>query len=129
MFRICLHNLSSGAINRMLNQNTILLPILFGTWLVFGITGVVFFLLGKNAQLKRKLWPFYIIGIEVILVALVMLAHLPLTALFVMIPVLVLAAYLNLTRTKFCDSCGATILNQNFLTKTEFCTKCGERVE
>jgi len=44
-------------------------PIFFGTWVVLGIISFAIFFLGKNAQLKRKLWPPFVIGTGVLFIA------------------------------------------------------------
>jgi hypothetical protein len=38
-----------------------------------------------------------------------------------------LIAWLNIRFTKFCDSCGAMLVNTNWFQKFEFCQKCGTR--
>ena len=103
-------------------------PIFLGTWIVLGIISFVIFFLGKNAQLKRKLWPPFVIGAGVLFAVFVTLMGFPLDTFYIMGPALILITYLNLTRTKFCDSCGKTIINQNFFAKPEYCTKCGEKL-
>lgn len=37
-------------------------PVFFGAWIVLGLFSIGFFFLNKNAQLKRKVWPPFVIA-------------------------------------------------------------------
>lgn len=104
-------------------------PIFFGTWVVLGIISFAIFFLGKNAQLKRKLWPPFVIGIGVLFIGFTYAMGFGGEALYITVPAVILISVLNLRSTKFCDACGKTIINQNFLVKPEFCSKCGEKLQ
>lgn len=103
-------------------------PIFFGTWVVLGIISFAIFFIGKNAQLKRKLWPPFVIGTGVLFIGFICAMGFGGQALYIMVPAVVLITFLNLRSTKFCDSCGKTIINQNFLVRPEFCSKCGAKL-
>lgn len=103
-------------------------PIFFGTWGVLGIASFVIFFLGKNAQLKRKLWPPFVIGTSALFIGFTYAMDVGGQALYITAPVIILITVFNLRSTKFCNGCGKTIINQNFLVKPEFCTKCGEKL-
>jgi len=103
-------------------------PIFFGTWVVLGIVSFVIFFLGKDAQLKRKLWKPFVIGTGALFIGFVYLMGFGGEALYIMVPAVVLITFLNIRSTKFCDACGKTIINQNFLVKPDFCSKCGEKL-
>ena len=111
----------------MFNPDTVF-PIFIGTWIVLGIISIAVFFLGKNAELKRKWWPPFVIGTAILFAVFVALMGFPLDTFYIMGPALILITFLNLRNTKFCNSCGKTIMNQNFFVKPEFCSKCGEKL-
>ena len=104
-------------------------PIFFGTWVVLGLVSFYIFFIGKNAELKRKLWPPFVIGTGVLFILFVYLMGFGGEAMYMMVPAVILITILNLRATKFCDSCGKTIINQNFFVKPEFCSKCGAKLK
>jgi len=79
------------------------------------VISFVIFFLGKNAALKRKLWPPFVIGTGLLFVFFVYLMGFGDQAMYMMVPAVILITFLNLRATKFCDSCGKTIINQNFV--------------
>jgi len=103
-------------------------PIFMGTWIVLGIISFIIFFFGKDAVLKRKLWTPFVILASVLFIGFAMLMGFHGQEMFFMIPFVILITYLNIKCTKFCDSCGKTIINQNFFVKPEFCTKCGSKL-
>jgi hypothetical protein len=111
-----------------MNNPDVVFPIFFGTWVVLGVIGFVIFSLGKDAKLKRKLWPPFVIGTALLFAFFVSLMGFPAFTFIFMGPMLVLIVYLQLKNTKFCDNCGKTIMNQNFFSKPKYCFKCGEKL-
>jgi hypothetical protein len=106
------------------------------TWVVLGITGFIFFFLNRDAALKRKWFPRYITlaGVLFVLYVTAMtVAGSPsfpsLGVLVLVVPMVVLISYLNLKFTKFCNQCGATIIEQNWFSPTRFCSKCGNKLD
>ncbi|WP_283132287.1 zinc ribbon domain-containing protein [Enterovibrio norvegicus] len=104
-------------------------PIFFGTWVILGIISFAIFFLGKNAELKRKLWPPFVIGTGVLFIGFIYAMGLQGQALYIMVLAVILITFLNLRSAKFCDACGKTIISQNFLIKPKFCSKCGEKLQ
>jgi hypothetical protein len=100
-------------------------PIFFGVWVVLGLFSAGFFFLNKNAALKRKVWPPFVIATGVLFVGFTMVMGFPSSMLFVVVPAVALITFLNLRAVQFCNSCGATIMSQNPLSKPSFCSKCG----
>ncbi len=107
-----------------------------GTWIVLGIIAFSFFHLGKDAALKRKWFPRFVILVAVLFVlfssALTALSSPSLgdmKLLVVVLPVISLITYLNIKLTKFCGKCGATLYPQSFLTPSKFCPKCGAELD
>ncbi|WP_334078830.1 hypothetical protein [Microbulbifer sp. M83] len=104
-------------------------PVFFGIWGVLGLIGFVMFFLGKDAQLKRKLWKPFVIATGALFIGFVCFMGFGGETLYIMVPATVLITFLNIRSTKFCDACGKTIINQNFLVEPEFCSKCGEKLQ
>ena len=99
--------------------------IFMGTWIVLGLATFAIFFLSNDAKLKRKLWPYFVVGGGVLFVGFMLAMGFRGEALYVMVPAIIVISVLSLRSTKFCDSCGKTIINQNFLVKPKFCVKCG----
>jgi hypothetical protein len=106
-------------------------PIFLGVWIVLGVFSVAFFFFNQNAALKRKVHQPFVIGIGVLFVGFVVLMGFPLDTFFffVMVPAVALITFLNLRNTKFCDSCGKTLISQNPFARPKFCSKCGANLE
>src|ERR1700737_2781954 len=88
--------------------------IVFAVWIVIGIGATCFFFGSKNAKLKRRVFPWFVIGAGATFVVYVILTtdRSPFELLF--FPVIGLITFLNIRMTKFCDSCGAMIFNQTW---------------
>jgi hypothetical protein len=87
-------------------------------------SGAVFFL-GKNASLKRKVWPPFTIATATLFVGFVWAMGFPSQVFLIVIPAVALITFLNLRSVKFCDACGKTVMNQNPFSPPQFCSKCG----
>ena len=103
-------------------------PIFFGTWVVLGIISFLLFFVSKNATLKRKLWPPFVIGIGILFAVFVYLMGFPIETFAIMGPAIILITFLNLRNMKFCDSCGKSIMSQNPFSRMEYCPKCGAKL-
>jgi hypothetical protein len=84
--------------------------------LSFGLVALImlcaaFFLISRDARLKRRLWPAYPIGASILMLAFLWLEGAPSELLYLAIPVFALGAFLSLRAVKFCDACGATVTN------------------
>ena len=94
------------------------------------------FYLGKNAAFKRRWFPRFSIFAGGLFLAFVTAfigvgpgAKGGLLVLTLMVPMLVLITFLNIKMTKFCDKCGATLINSNWFVPMRFCSKCGAALE
>jgi hypothetical protein len=103
-------------------------PIFFSVWVVLGLLSAAFFFLGKNASLKRKVWPPFTIAAAVAFVGFVWTMGFPPQLFFIMIPAVALITFLNLRSVKFCDDCGKMIISQNPFALPQFCPKCGAKL-
>ena len=96
------------------------------------VASVFLFWINKDVRFKRKWFPRFVILVGVLFVAfsstIMMLQQRSLQSLkiqLVIIPVVILFSWLNMKTTKFCGSCGATIISNNPFSRTRFCPKCG----
>ncbi|MGD9636839.1 MAG: hypothetical protein AB7G28_16450 [Pirellulales bacterium] len=102
-------------------------PIFFGVWLVLGISSAAFFYFNRNATLKRKVFPPFVIFVGVLFLTFAGLmgpAREPFF-LVVIIPFVALITFVNIRNTRFCDACGKTLVSQNPFTRPKFCSSCG----
>lgn len=102
--------------------------IFLGAWLVLGVISIAIFFIGKNVQLKRRLFAPSVISVRVLFIVFTYAAGSGGRILYVMVPAVALITFLNLRSTNFCDSCGRTIISQDLFSKPEFCSKCGEKL-
>jgi hypothetical protein len=82
----------------------------------------LFFSFSKNARLKRRAWPWYLVCCDAALI--VAACYTDPGALVLVIPGLITITILNLKLTKFCDSCGKTIAGR-LMKEPVACSRCG----
>lgn len=91
--------------------------------IVLMISAAAFFFLGKSsAAVKRRVFRWYIVVGGILVNCWFLLVGGP-AALWIGIPGFAVAAYLCARTTRFCDACGAALMNQ--FTRVRFCTRCG----
>ena len=105
-----------------------LFTLFLGLWVVLGLAGFALFTLSRNAALKRRLRPPFIVGTAALFVGYVYLADPGGEALYFVVPGVILVGWLNLRMTKFCDACGRTAIHPNIFTRPEFCPRCGAKL-
>ncbi len=99
--------------------------VFFPIFAVIAIGGVIFFYLNRNVNLKRKvLVPGFVIS-SLIFLGFIYSMKLPNNVFWIAVPAVILISYLNIRVTKFCDSCGRTIIGQNPFSPPNYCSKCG----
>ena len=98
----------------------------FVFWAILGISAFLFFHLNRDAKLKKKVFPVFVIGVGVIFGTFVawMSGWQPFV-LLAFLPMVGLVTFLNLRTTKFCESCGRTIYKQPLFSPSRFCPHCG----
>jgi hypothetical protein len=108
----------------------------FATWVVLGLSGFYLFYVRSDVYFKRRWFPRYIVLVGVLFVlfstALTALSAQSLGALgilVVLVPAAGLISWLNIKFTRFCDKCGATVYQQNWLAPMNFCSKCGAELD
>ena len=100
-----------------------------GVWVLLGVASLLFFQFNKNARLKKRILPFFIVGAGILFILLfVPWTGRPMILLFVL-PAVALMTYLNLKMIRLCDSCGSTVTSNVWFAKSNFCSKCGARLQ
>ena len=100
-------------------------PVFIAVWVVLGLSSAAFFFLNKNAPLKRKVWPPFVVITGVLFVGFAWAMGFPADFFFVLVPATAVITALNLRAVQFCNSCGATLMSQNPFSRPAFCSKCG----
>lgn len=104
------------------------LPIVAGIFVVLGL-GNAFFFASKNAHLKRKAWPPFLIATAVVFFGGAWAAGAPAEALLFLVPLLSVSTFLGLRSTRFCDACGKTTMSQTPFSPPTICNKCGSTLQ
>ncbi len=104
-------------------------PVFAVTWVLLGVLGFYLFYLGKDADFKRKWWPWWIALIGVLFVLFIALTGFPLQTLLFAIPGILLISWLNIRQTRFCSSCGRMVLSSTPFLRPDYCSKCGAKLE
>ncbi|MET7014560.1 hypothetical protein [Uliginosibacterium flavum] len=98
-------------------------------WIALGIGSALFFFLNRNAALKRRVLPLFIIVTSALFLGFIWFSSKSTQVLQFMGPAVVLIAILNIRTIRFCDDCGRTIHNQNPFSSPKFCSKCGAKIK
>ena len=95
--------------------------------LVLSGLGYILFHRNRDAKFKRRWWPWYIVGSDLLYV--LVLWRLGFKPMFgAILPGMFLVMLTNLAGVKFCDACGRTIMLRNWTGKLAYCPYCGTRV-
>jgi peptidoglycan/LPS O-acetylase OafA/YrhL len=103
-------------------------PAFFVFWILLGIGATVFFYTNKDAKLKRKVHPILSIAGGVIFLGSVYIMSdgRDISPIPVIAVVIIMA--LNIKMTRFCDTCGATLISRVPFSSPRFCQNCGAKL-
>ncbi len=99
--------------------------IIFGVWILFAVSGFIFFYVTRDAALKRRVFPWYVCLVAVLFLGLVAANGASLGLLVIAAPLVALITFFNARRTRFCDSCGRTVTSHLSFERPRICSKCG----
>jgi apolipoprotein N-acyltransferase len=103
-----------------------LFDVFFATWVVLGLSSGAFFHFSKNAELKRRIWAPFVVGVGLLFTAFSWALVSPSAESgLVLVAVVALITGLNIRGTKFCDSCGKSVFASNPFSPMRFCPQCG----
>ena len=110
----------------MLITNPVVFILLF---LGVGLAGMGYFHLSKNAKMKRRLFPWFMVFLGALFLLWAGLAGWPTrdwkSFLFILAGIAIVTI-INIRLFTFCNSCGATLTGATPFTKARYCAKCGK---
>lgn len=99
-------------------------------WALLGLASFLFFNFNRDAKLKKRVFPVFIVGTGVVFATFAAyVTGWRLAPLLIMLPLVGLITLINLRSTKFCAGCGRTLYRQSFFGPTKFCPHCGSDLE
>ena len=100
-------------------------------WVILGLSSFLFFHFNRNASLKRRIWPAFIIIVGTIFGGFMyyVMGYQQPQILYPAVPAIILISFLNIRTTRFCDSCGKTLYQQPIFSRTQFCPHCGAELQ
>jgi hypothetical protein len=102
-------------------------PLFFIVWLLLGIGGAIFFYGSRDAALKRRLFPFFIVFTSALFIGFLFYiqGRIP-----VVLAIAVLAiGFFNLKATRFCDACGQMVISRMPFASPKYCQRCGAELK
>ena len=99
-----------------------------GLFVMLGLIGSIVFFMSKNVIFKKRYFPWYVISIGILFGLSIIMTGIGFIGLIVFLPAIALITFMNLRMTKFCDSCGKTIINRAMFSKVNFCSNCGAKL-
>src|SRR5687767_6638119 len=100
-------------------------------WCLLGVGSFLFFHFNRNAALKRRVFPAFVVAVGLIFGGFVYFSagsQQP-QVLYMLVPALLLISFLNIRQTRFCDSCGKTLYRQPIFSRPRFCPHCGAELK
>jgi hypothetical protein len=105
-------------------DHTTILPFIL-VWVALAIAGGVFFMTNRDAALKRRVYPAFMIGAALLFLAFITFGARMGSTVLIAIPFVALVVVMNLRQVRFCDACGRTVQGSNPLVPPKFCPGCG----
>jgi hypothetical protein len=106
-----------------------IVPFFFAVWVILGVGSALFFHFNRDAQLKKRLMPFFIIGTGVLFALFVLIMTGQPRILLFLVPAVALISWMNLRIINVCNACGRTVYNNVWFSKAEYCSKCGAKLQ
>jgi hypothetical protein len=105
--------------------------VFFAVWVALGVGSSAFFYLSRNAAVKRRLMPPFMIGAGITFLVFVLLLERDKSwdFLYIVAPMIILITIWNIRIFKFCDACGRTNQGANPFSPPAFCSKCGAKLQ
>jgi hypothetical protein len=106
---------------------SVLMPMLLALWVVLAIVNIAFFHFGRDAKLKQAVFPFAATGGGLLFLGICSVVA-PLEAMTVLVPIVAIVTWIRMRSTRFCMSCGKTLLGKNAISPPNFCQSCGAEI-
>jgi hypothetical protein len=105
-------------------------PFFIGIWLVLMALHFYFFSWNRDVAFKKKYLLWFLIFEGIVFVVFMGLVGFPRDVYLLMVPAVALIIFLNIRATRFCPSCGRTIIKQGLGRSTpKHCSSCGASLE
>jgi hypothetical protein len=105
----------------------VIFPLFLAVWLAL-LGFVALFYLKASLAARRRWHPFVIVGSALVFLSFVTVI-LPASSFVIIVPAVALISFLNYKMTRFCNACGATVVQRPPWRPLSACPKCGGRVE
>lgn len=103
-------------------------PLFIITWIALAAIGFALFQFSRGARQKRRLLPWGVGLSSALFIGFMVALGVPWFVVLSMTPFVLLIAWLNLRMTRFCDSCGRTVI-AGLGGRPRYCHHCGATVE
>ena len=104
-------------------------PVFVALWIALAIAGMWISYGSRNAKLKKRLIPLFVIGSGILFAIFFLVMTRELLILLVFGPAVALISWMNLRMIRVCDSCGRTVYNPYWFKKGGYCVKCGAKLQ
>ncbi len=95
-------------------------------WIALGVAGFLFFHFNRNAALKRKVFPIFVLTAAIVFGSFVQYTSAGRTQiLYLAIPMILVVSLLTIRKTGFCGKCGRTIYQRPIFSGSPPCPHCG----
>jgi hypothetical protein len=105
----------------------VLFPLFLAVWLAL-LGFVALFYLKASLPARRRWHPFVVVGGALVFLGFVTVI-LPASSFVIIVPAVALISFVNYKMTKFCNACGATVVQRPPWRSLSACPKCGGRVD
>jgi hypothetical protein len=109
----------------MAERQGVVFVICCAAWILVGIAASSFFYFNRNAAIKRRVLPLFVIGMGTFFLGILAMAGISARDFLIIVPFLLLISYFKLRTIKFCDHCGRTVGPLLFFFPPQRCHKCG----
>jgi hypothetical protein len=104
----------------------LIFAVFLAVWIALLAAVSLFYWKGSLAA-KRRFHPYVVVGGALIFLGFVTVI-MPASTFVVIVPAVALVSFLNYKMTKFCNTCGATVIQRPPWTASPTCLKCGGEV-
>jgi len=103
-------------------------PMYFGLWFLVSIGSAAFFRYNRNAALKRRVWPAFLVVASLVFVGIVWFVGRRVEVLAFVVPAVALLTLANLRMVRFCGACGDTVRSASPWRRAVYCPRCGSKL-
>jgi len=98
-------------------------------WVLFIGVRLTIFSINIDIVLKKRIWPYIIIGLGAALLGFAWLLKFPTQGYFILVPAVAAIIFTNLRGFYFCEACGRMLAHKQILSVPKECAKCGAKLK